>query len=190
MDNYMLSASRKRRLKSRKNNKWRRRTSAHYRRWLESMSPEELNIFIGVHGPNRIPKIKDRVRFTVQPYLEVISRVQPDAAPKIYPLGPQSTLNIVGVIDFKQVVDKKRNLYKLVVYVIQNDAAQLGVEAPKEYEHKLPFYKRRIFCPLAGAKFRMRYMAPQTADEPQGFISKIYHGDETFEQYIPRSCQS
>lgn len=192
MDNYALSANRKQRTKRKTHNKWRRRqpNSDHRRRWIESMSPEELNIFIGVHGPNRIPKIKERIRLVVRPYLEVTSRTDPDAPPKIYDLGEQSILNIIGHVDFKQVIDKKRNLYKIVIYVIQNEAAAIGVEDPEGYEGKLPFYKQHVCCPLAGAKFSMYYETPKPQNEPQGIISKIYHYDQAFEQYVPHRLKS
>lgn len=191
MDNYILSNSRKRRAKRKPQNKWRRHTNSDHRaRWIESMDPEELNLFIGVHGPNKIPKIKERVRFRIQPYLEVTSRTDPTSPPIIHALGEDSVLNIVGLIDFKQVIDKKRNLYKVVVYVIQNEAAQLGITDPEGYEGKLPFYKQHVHCPLAGAKFNMYYETPKPQNEPQGVISKVYRYDETFEQYVPRKLKS
>lgn len=196
MDNYLLSASRKRR--TRRNPKtcspWRHLKDRHHqvalsdhrRRWIESMNPEELNLFLGVHGPNKIPKIKDCIHLKVQPYLEVKSRVDPNLPPKIYELGDQSTLNIIGLVDFKKLADKRRNLYKIVVYVIQNEAAYLGVTAPEGYEHKLPFYKRRLFCPLAKAKFHLYYMTPSPQGSYQGVIGKIYQENgDLVEQYLP-----
>ncbi len=72
------------------------------------MNPEELNLFLGVHGPNKIPKIKDCIHLKVQPYLEVKSRVDPNLPPRIYELGDQSTLNIIGLVDFKKLADKRR----------------------------------------------------------------------------------
>lgn len=190
MDNYVLSNRHKPHIKHETSDRWRRPIPEHRARWIESMSPEALNIFIGVHGPNRIPKLREQVHFRVQPYLEVTSRADPTTPPVVHSLGKDSALHIIGKVEFKQAVDKKRNLHKIVIFVIQNEAAQLNIEAPEGYKHKLPFYKQRVLCPLAGAKFHMYYSIPKPATEPQGVISKIYRHDTAFEQYVPQDLKS
>ena len=191
MDNYQLYACHQKRTRNRNSNnchtRWQHSFSQHNARWLESIANEELNIFIGIHGPSKIPRVKDRIHLTIQPYLEVVDRHNPDTPPKIYSLGEQSTLEIVGIIDFKKTIDKERGLFKIVVFTTRNFATTIEIEAPSGYQ--LPLYKRRLFCPLAGSKFHMLYAAPFSQGQCQGAISKIYHEGKLIEQYVPQYLQ-
>ena len=190
MDNYILNATREKRIQSRNHRKWRRHDSDHFARWIESISPEELNIFIGINGPNKIPRVKERIHFQAQPYMEIINRTDPESPPRFYPLGEKSALSIVGLIDFKQIVDKKRNLYKIVVFVIKNEATSICIEAPEGYEDRLPLRKRPVAYPVAGAKYSMLYAVPHPQNGPQGVISKIHNSKNTTDQYIPHFYRS
>lgn len=170
-------------------NRWRHSDSDHHTRWIESLRPENLNIFVGIHGPKNIPKIKEYVHFQVQPFLEVASRTDPSIPPAIYALG-EETLDIIGIIDFKQIADKKRNLYKIVVFVVQNSTASIRLVVPDKYKDQLASSTRNVFCPLAGAKFYMLYNAkPPTPTVCQGVIHKIYYQEDLIEQYIPQCFQ-
>lgn len=180
MDNYLYSnARRKRQLKSSRGNS---------QKAMKSFRTEEINIFMALHGPNKIPRLHEFINLVAQPYLEATNRLDPTAPPKIYSLGEESSLKIVGMVQFKQLIDKKRKLYKITILSVKNEGAKLAIMIPKDYEWRFPLTKRRVFWPLYGSTFHMYYSLTRTKDQYRGVITKIHPRTEkdTFDQFIPR----